>query len=56
MYIFVFAAYKLMVVVDILFSFLCYFKGVSVGMGMTGMMDTLKAGDVLNKQVWFIYY
>jgi len=24
--------------------------GVSVGMGMTGMMDTLKAGDVLNKQ------
>ena len=26
-------------------------KGVSIGMGMTGMKDTLVAGEALNKQV-----
>ena len=28
-----------------------FFQGVSVGMGMTGMKDTLLAGDALDKRV-----
>ena len=28
-----------------------FFQGVSVGMGMTGMKDTLLAGDALDKLV-----